>query len=105
MQHNKIQRRQCFTSLTIGSSYVFILFLVLIVLIAKGFKFQLLHLLFPLEHGLRPVGRVHHPALTTGKLPAILTLVRYLKEDGSDGGCHLKALTYKKISKMHNFHQ
>ena len=75
---------------------IFFFFLVLIVLIAKGFKFQLLHLLFPQKHGLRPVGRVHHPALTTSKLPAILTLVQDLKVDGIDGGCHLKALTCKQ---------
>ena len=38
---------------------------------AKGFRFLGLHLLFPPEHGLRPVGRVHHPTLISHPHPRL----------------------------------
>ena len=38
---------------------------------AKGFMFLGLHLLFPPEHGLRPVGKVHHPTLISHPYPCL----------------------------------
>ena len=38
---------------------------------AKGFMFLGLHLLFPPEHGLRPVGKVHHPTLISHPHPRL----------------------------------